>query len=128
MIKRSDKKSLMQHQEINIEVIYKGRCFSLSSTDISSHGLLLGGGILTIPAGNSVELDLRIGHRQWQIDGVVIQARKDQLGILFRRPEPELERAYIHVVRNRLYQAAPETIPASASRLSRNSYWSYPSV
>ncbi|OOZ37324.1 PilZ domain-containing protein [Solemya velesiana gill symbiont] len=83
------------HQRIEtnltVQLIYRGRNFSAHACNITSHGLGLKTGYLTIPGGNLVELELRIGDRKQQIQGLVIHADKDNIGIMFRAPHTELE-------------------------------------
>ncbi|MES9873592.1 MAG: PilZ domain-containing protein [Candidatus Sedimenticola sp. 6PFRAG7] len=84
--------------DIKVQLNYRGRNFSANTSNITSHGLGLKTGFLTIPSGNLVELELRVGNRKWQVEGLVIHADKHNIGLMFRAPQPELEAA----VRTRL--------------------------
>ncbi|MET0103591.1 MAG: PilZ domain-containing protein [Sedimenticola sp.] len=79
--------------DLKVQLIHRGRNFTAHASNITSHGIGLKTGYLTIPGGNLVELELRIGKNKWLLEGLVIHADRDNIGIMFRMPQPELEAA-----------------------------------
>jgi hypothetical protein len=50
-------------------------------------------GIITLPTGTLVQLELHRHGRDWHLPAIVVHAGSDGIGLMFREPQPVLYRA-----------------------------------
>jgi hypothetical protein len=73
-------------------IAYRRRGFHGVVKNLTREGMYLETNRLTIPTGNLVELSFYMGEHQWQISALVVHVQQSGLGVIFRTPQPELER------------------------------------
>jgi len=96
---------------IAAQLIYHGRSFSVTATDLSAHGMSLKVDYLTIPQGNIVELELVLGGGRWLINGLITHVGERRMGIMFRMRQPELLKA-LQASDSQQNLAPPRPLPA----------------
>lgn len=101
-----------------IHIIYRGRLFQASASNLSSEGIFLRTGALTLSTGMLIDMEFKLGVRKWHIAGLVVRQRPEGIGIMFRNPQTVLFRlaSDIAAVQPPRYQHAPLTQRPQAMR------------
>ncbi len=68
------------------------RIFPAQAKNLSIHGMFIQTNSLTLPKGNLVDLEFSLSDTSWQIPAVVVHSSPAGLGVMFRKPQPALER------------------------------------
>ena len=74
----------------DVPIIYRGRLFQAGARNLSSEGMFLRTGALTLPRGTLIEMEFRLGVQKWLIAGLVVRQSPSGIGIMFRSPQVAL--------------------------------------
>ncbi len=68
------------------------RIFPAQAKNLCIDGMFIQTDSLTLPKGNLVDLEFSLSENSWQIPAVVVHTSPGGLGVMFRKPQPTLER------------------------------------
>ncbi len=68
------------------------RIFPAQAKNLCIDGMFIQTNSLTLPKGNLVDLEFSLADNSWQIPAVVVHTSQGGLGVMFRKPQPALER------------------------------------
>lgn len=68
----------------------KQRAFHAKAVNCSGQGMCLKTERLTLLTGALVELEIFQGGRLWEVVGIVTYVQRDNIGVMFQHPQPEL--------------------------------------
>jgi len=74
----------------------EGRPFPAKARDLSLEGMFLEVGSLILPRGTLVDLEFSTAGRSWRIAVLVVHMGARGIGVMFREPQPELYRSWLH--------------------------------
>ncbi len=66
------------------------RIFHARAVNCSANGICLSAKNLSLPKGMLVELDIVHGGNTWPVKGVIVHTAVNEVGIMFRTPQPVL--------------------------------------
>ncbi len=97
-----------------VQIVFRNRRFHVVASGHSSDGMFLMADFLTIPPGNMVDIEFPFNGENRLIPALVIHSNGRGLGVMFRRPQPELVQAISRI------PAIPCTPPATDTVLCAN--------
>lgn len=103
----------------DVHIIYRRRLFQAAASNLSSEGIFLTTGALTLPTGTLIDMEFKLGVRKWLIAGLVVRQNPSGIGIMFRNPQPTLFKLAGEIAAvqpPRLQPAAPIQPPMAVKR------------
>jgi hypothetical protein len=76
--------------EFDAQLVYRRRGFPVRIKNLSTEGIFLETGVLTIPTGTLVDMEFDLAEHSWQISGLVVHRAPEGIGVMFRMDQPEL--------------------------------------
>ena len=76
--------------EFNAQLVYRRRGFPVRVKNLSTEGIFMETGALTIPTGTLVDMEFGLADHSWQISGLVVHRCPEGVGVMFRMDQPEL--------------------------------------